>query len=257
MPFRWCLILKILVNPYLINNIDIEHKIFIEFGVGNYLESNTRFLLMNNNWKGLIFDGSKKNIDFVLHDDISWKHDITAKHLFITKNNINDAILESGIKGKIGILHIDIDGNDYWIWECIHAVDPDIVIMEYNSAFGNKEAITIPYKDDFFITNAHYSNLYFGASLKAMNLLANKRGYTLVCSNSAGNNAYFVKNNLCKNIYCQTAEEAYVACKFRQNRNTAGLLTYKNDIETLKEYANNLIVVDLNTNDKNTLNYYL
>ena len=37
------------IIQYLIHLLDIKEQSFIEFGVGNYLEANTRFLLMNNN----------------------------------------------------------------------------------------------------------------------------------------------------------------------------------------------------------------
>ena len=46
--------------------------------------------------------------------------------------------------GPIGILSIDIDGNDYWVWQRIEAVEPVIVIAEYNSVFGARQAITVP-----------------------------------------------------------------------------------------------------------------
>ena len=77
------------VIQYLINQIDIPNKIFVEFGVETYTESNTRFLLINNNWSGLIIDGSKDNINFIKSDYIYWKYDITAVESFITRNNIN------------------------------------------------------------------------------------------------------------------------------------------------------------------------
>ena len=77
------------VIQYIINKIEIPNKVFVEFGVETYTESNTRFLLMNNNWSGLIIDGSKKNINFIKRDFIYWKYDITALESFITKDNIN------------------------------------------------------------------------------------------------------------------------------------------------------------------------
>lgn len=58
------------IIQYLINNIDIRHQKFIEFGVENYTESNTRFLLINNNWKGLVIDGNKSNINYIKNDPI-------------------------------------------------------------------------------------------------------------------------------------------------------------------------------------------
>ena len=53
------------IISYLVNTVDIENNFFIEFGVENYLESNTRFLLKKFNWSGLIIDSSQKNIDYI------------------------------------------------------------------------------------------------------------------------------------------------------------------------------------------------
>ena len=244
------------IIQYLIHILDIKNETFIEFGVGNYMEANTRFLLVNNNWKGLIFDGSEKNMTYVHQDAISWKFDITAKPLFITKDNINGAIKEAGFSGEIGILHIDIDGNDYWIWENIDVVNPEIVIMEYNSVFGNNAAISVPYSADFFVTNAHHSNLFFGASLKAMCFLAEKKGYAFVGSNLNGNNAYFVRKDKLKNIKPITVDEGYIACRFRQNRDISGNLTFKSDMEMIHQ-CGEMLVVDVTSNTQAPLKNYL
>jgi len=40
------------IIEYLVNKLPIKNKFFIEFGVENYNESNTRFLMMNRNWGG-------------------------------------------------------------------------------------------------------------------------------------------------------------------------------------------------------------
>lgn len=244
------------IIQYLIHQLPITESTFVEFGVGNYLEANTRFLLLNNNWKGLIFDGSEANMEFVKNDSISWKYDLTAIPLFVTKNNINQAIASAGFSGELGILHIDIDGNDYWIWECLEVVQPQIVIMEYNSMFGNKAAISVPYDDQFYVTNAHYSNLFFGASLKAMCLLADKKGYSLVGSNTNGNNAYFVRNDKMGNLKAVSAENGYVASRFRQNRNESGELTYKPDAEAIWK-AKDKLVVNVSTGEQAPLSNFL
>ena len=244
------------IIQYLIHKLDIKNKTFIEFGVGNYLESNTRFLLVNNNWRGLIFDGSESNISFVKNDSIYWKFNLKAKSLFITKENINKEIKESGFEGEIGILHIDIDGNDYWIWDEIDVVNPEIVIMEYNSVFGNNAAISIPYQKDFYVTNAHYSNLFFGASLKAMCFLAEKKNYSFVGSNSNGNNAYFVRNDKLKSMKKVSVDEGYVEIYARQNRNEKGELTFISDHEMIKA-CKDLNVVNVETNELNPLKNYI
>ncbi len=245
------------IIQYLIQRIPGIIPRFIEFGVSNYVESNTRFLLMNSNWAGLVLDGSEENISFIKNDSISWKYDLRSEHIFITKSNINEVIERNGFGGDIGILHIDIDGNDYWIWECLEVVNPQIVIMEYNSVFGNKHAISVPYKDDFYVSNEHYSNLYFGASLKAMDYMAQKKGYTFIGSNTAGNNAYFLRNDLISiAIPPVSVEDGFIFCNFRQNRDSEGNLTLERDDKMIHR-CENLQVVEVTTGTISPLKNYL
>ena len=188
-----------LIN-YLINNLNITSKKFIEFGVQNYEEANTRFLLENNAWSGLIFDSSKENIEHIKNQNYYWKYDLTAGCEFITKKNINSLISKNNFNGEIGILVIDIDGNDYWIWKSIEVINPNIVIIEFNARFGIDKSITIPYKEKFNRRKEHYSNIYYGASLTALYNLGFSKGYQLVCTNKNSNNAFFVKSKILKDI---------------------------------------------------------
>ncbi|WP_245705552.1 hypothetical protein [Chitinophaga filiformis] len=214
------------IIQYLINKVYTPETTFIEFGVENYVESNTRFLLKYNNWSGLVIDGSEKSIRYIMSDDIYYQHNLKALQAFITAENINDLIGGQGLKGEIGLLSVDIDGNDYWVWKAIHVVDPVIVVAEYNSVFGIDRAVTVPYKPDFVREHAHYSYLYFGASLKALCVLAEEKGYAFVGSNSIGNNAYFVKKNRLGELRALSAEEGYVYSRFRESRDKKGNLNY-------------------------------
>ena len=208
------------IIQYLVHKLNIENKKFIEFGVGNYFESNTHFLLVNNNWSGYVIDGSQKCMDIVKDSPFFWRYDLKLKTAFINKDNINNLLSESNFS-NIGLLHIDLDGNDYWILDAIDMdkYGPDILILEYNANFGSERAITIPYNPFFSCTQAHYSGQYFGASISALETLAEKKGYYFIGSNSAGNNAYFLKNEY-KNIFPQeTVDELSLLAKFRDERN--------------------------------------
>ena len=216
------------IIQFLINKIEIENKIFVEFGVENYLESNTRFLLSNNYWSGLVIDGSENNINFIKQDPIYWATNLKAVHSFITKDNINDILTSNGIKGNIGILSVDIDGVDYWVWEAIDCISPSIVIAEYNSHFGPTAQVTVPYSHDFVRDDIHFSKIYYGASISALNGLAIKKGYKLVASNSAGNNLFFVRDDLMQNLDELTVQEAYVESEFREYHDENGHLTFFN-----------------------------
>lgn len=213
------------IIQHLLRHLNVT-KTFIEFGVETYTEASTRFLLIKDNWRGLIMDGSEENIASVRVSDIHWRHDLTAKCAFITPGNINTLITEAGFGGQAGILSVDVDGMDYWIWKAVTAVDPAIVISEYNSVFGPTAAVTIPPDDQFIRSKAHHSNVFYGVSLAALQMLADEKGYDLVGVNSAGNNAFFVKRGIGSPFSPRKAADVFVEASFREARDKDGTLTY-------------------------------
>lgn len=215
------------IIQFLTRNVAIRRKTFVEFGVENYVESNTRFLLVHNNWSGLVIDSNKDHIRFIKRDPISWKHDLQAVCEFVHAENINKILADNGTTGDIGLLSIDVDGNDYWIWEAIDVSTPAIVVIEYNYRFGPERAVTIPYDQNFLREKAHYTNIYYGASLRALCLLGNRKGYAFVGCNSAGNNAFFVRMDIKPDwLKEMTVEEGFVAGRFRESRDKNGQLLF-------------------------------
>jgi hypothetical protein len=237
---------------HLISRVPIERPWFIEFGVESYREANTRFLLMTHNWRGLVMDGSDQHIRDIKDDAVSWRHELDARHAFVTRDNINALIGEAGFTGDIGLLSIDIDGNDYWIWEAIDVVSPRIVIVEYNSLFGAHRAVTVPYDPTFVRGKKHHSNVYYGASIAALSQLAARKGYSLVGSNSAGNNAFFVRNDVLVTVTAVTPEAAYRRALFREARDAEGALTFA-DFGARLRAIEHLPVHDVETNREVTI----
>ena len=211
------------IIQHLLRHIKIDRKIFVEFGVEDYRESNTRFLLVNNNWTGLILDGDSTNVRNIKTSRIYWAYNIKAEHAFVTAENINELLSENGITGEIGLLSIDIDGNDFWVWRAINVVNPVIVVVEYNHRFGNQAAVTIPYDANFDRTRTAEPLVYFGASLRALCWLAERKGYAFVGCNSNGVNAFFVrKDKLPSAIRELTPGEGYVEGKFTETLSADG-----------------------------------
>jgi hypothetical protein len=200
-------------------------KVFVEFGVEDYREANTRFLLANSGWSGLVIDGSPANIERICSADFFWRYNLKAVCAFITRDNINELLRQNGLAGDIGLLSIDIDGNDYWVWEAIDAVRPGIVVVEYNWRFGPERRVTVPYAADFVRGRAHPSMVYYGASLAALHALAQRKGFDLVGCNSAGNNAFFVRSDLRPDTLPRLSpSQAFVSGSFREARTAAGRL---------------------------------
>lgn len=211
------------IIQWLTRILPLPYKTFIEFGVGNYRESNTRFLLLSNYWSGLVIDSSDKNVREIRRNPIYSFYDLKAIRAWITKDNIDQHIASAEFPADIGILSIDLDGNDYWVWEAISSVRPIIVIIEYNSLFGFEQPLTVSYRENSVRGQNRPFN-FWGASLAALVRLARTKGYCFIGCNSAGNNAYFVRTDFIS--YCPlgevTAESGYVFANFTEAWDTEG-----------------------------------
>lgn len=229
------------IIEHLIQRVPIEDESFVEFGVESYTEANTRFLLMHRNWRGLILDGGSDHLT-QLRSPLGWRHDLTAVQAFITAENINELLENHGYSGDLGLLSIDVDGNDYWIWKALNVATPRIVVVEYNAVFGPDAAVTIPYDPSFQRSVAHHSNLYWGASLRALTGLAEEKGYRLVGTNRAGNNAFFLRSDLDTDVPSLSVQDAFRVSRFRESRNRDGGLSYLSGRERAELIADQLVV---------------
>lgn len=219
---------------------------FVEFGVQSYCESNTRFLTCHRNWRGLIMDCSAEYMENLRKSPLYWRHDLTAVTAFVDRENINGLIRNNGYAGDLGILSVDIDSTDYWVWEAITAVNPWIVIAEYNAVFGDLRALTIPYTPVFDRTTAHSSGLYWGASIGALTQLADKKGYSLLGTNRAGCNAFFVRNDLLPLFDGAVLDRLPRPSLYRESRSADGSLTHVAGIAR-RDVIADVVLVDVLT----------
>lgn len=182
---------------FIFSVIGMENKIFIEIGSDDGVNSNSANLYFNFGWYGLFIDGNQKSINrgkkFFSKYPHPWFYNPKFVCARVTRENVNELIGKSGFKGEVGLLSVDIDGNDYWIWDAINIIEPKVVIIETHNEFGLKN-IVVPYDPDYSFPGKH--PVYHGASPVAMQKLANKKGYRLVGANELGFNFIFVKNGL-------------------------------------------------------------
>lgn len=213
------------IIQFLLKHIAIGQNVFVEFGVEDYSEANTRFLLTGCGWSGLVLDGSSEHILKIKQSRVYWKYNLKAAQAFVTRDNINGILRDNGIVGEIGLLSIDIDGNDYWVWRAIDVINPVIVIIEYNHRFGKDLAVTIPYDESFVRGQNSKPVIYSGASLRALYLLAESKGYSFVGCNSGGINAFFVrKDKKPDQIRELSVEEGFVEGGFSETRDETGMI---------------------------------
>jgi hypothetical protein len=218
------------IIQFLISNIEIRNRTFIEFGVEDFFESNCRFLMMKDNWSGYVIDGSAKNINRLKSSYFYWRYNLQAKESFITRENIKSLLEESGFDNEPGILSVDIDGVDYHILAELDNWKPSILIVEFNGILGNSRPVTVPYDGAFYRSAKHYSNLYYGANLPAFMHIANIRGYALVGTNSVGSNAFFVRRDLLNDKVMETSlDQCTTTATFREGRSRNGSMIYLTD----------------------------
>jgi len=220
-----------------------ELHTFIEFGVETYREANTRFLLENRNWRGLVMDGDPALAENLRKESLFWRYNLTAKSAFITRENINDLIVDAGFSGEIGVLSIDVDGNDYWVWEAISAIQPVICVCEYNAVFGDLHAISVPYDPKFQCRLSHFSHLHFGASIAALRSLAARKGYRFLGTTLAANDAFFVREDYAQRFDAALINRAAaLPSNARSSRDRSGKLSHLGGMDRLKIISDRLVV---------------
>lgn len=196
---------------------------FVELGVGDYRESNTRLLAQAFGWRGLIIDGDKSAMRVATSEPWFETRDVTALCSFVTTESVNDIV--ATYAHDVGLLSIDLDGVDFWIWRAM-TLRPAIVVIEYNARFGAERSVTVPYSPDFVRGAAHHSHTYFGASLEALTRLGRKKGYVLAGCTSSGVNAFFVRADVAPVGIATTTQSAFRSHRHREHRDASFNLTY-------------------------------
>ena len=163
-------------------------KYCVEFGAwdGKHL-SNTWDLVNRFGWGVCYIEANRKRyLDLKKSNDDNPR--VTAINAYVSDNTILGTTLESllrraGAPYEIGLLSIDIDGNDYNVWRDFDGFDVNVVVIEYN--------YTIP---PFIEYVDEGGKAFMGSSALSLTKLARQKGYSLVACTIA--NCIFVKDSL-------------------------------------------------------------
>ena len=174
--------------------IGTTNEVFVEFGVETGVDNNTRKLLLDG-WRGLWIECSGRHIAAIRTDfpDLLESNQLFVKQAFITAENINE-VIHPWPAGEIDLLSIDIDGNDYYIFEALRIIQPRVIVIEYNAKFAPPISVAQEYQPNYRWSGRDCD--YVGASLEALVRLGKRRGYCLVGSTFTGLNAFFVRADL-------------------------------------------------------------
>jgi len=194
---------------YLFSIIKPESRICLEICAGDGIECNIANLIINHGWWGHLFDGNaygvKRGTAFYASHKDTFLHPPSFKCAWITAENINQLVADCGLRGRIDLLSLDMDGNDYWIWKALDVVEPTVVVCEIQNPIPPDLALTIPYDPNFRL--ATFQDDFRGASLRAMVNLGRSKGYRLVGTHRFGFNVFFVKNGVVDDLLPEISPE--------------------------------------------------
>jgi hypothetical protein len=184
--------------------------LLVDLGSGDGVHaSNSANLILNFGFHGLLVDADAQASAhakrfYRQHPDSKERPPVTTE-AFLTRDNLNQVIRQSGFEGEIDFLSIDVDGNDYWLWEALDSVSPRFVLAEVHPEHGPIDYV-MPYQEDFVWSKAAPETRH-GASTVAMLALAERLGYRLVGSNLYGFNLLFARSDVAPRLPPLTLEE--------------------------------------------------
>lgn len=163
---------------------------FAEFGIGSGVEGNCVFLAQVLGWRGVFLEG-----DAAAYERLALRYEhvpgVTAAQAYVEPATIDEVLPNAGVVAEPDVLSIDVDGNDYYLWEALTSVRPRLVVIEYNAALDPAAQLVQPYSP-----TGPDGTAFFGASLGALEALGKRKGYRLVHTELAGVNAFFVRQEL-------------------------------------------------------------
>lgn len=175
--------------------IGCDSKVFVEIGCANGMQNCSTFLLSHDEgWSGYWIDGDEaqiKDAQRTFRKPIA-EGRLKARQAFVTAENIAEILKDMGCPDEIDLFSLDIDRNTYHIWDALPNLRPRVAIIEYNATVPPSVDWKVAYHPDRVVHNT----TYFGASLKACELLGRERGYSLVGCSLSGVNAFFVRDDL-------------------------------------------------------------
>jgi hypothetical protein len=204
---------------YIFSLIRPVNRTCVEICAGNGRECMTANLIINHGWWGHLFDGNRGNVAdgnrFFANSRDTFLSPPKFNHGWVTAENVNELIRCSGAEGPIDLLSLDIDGMDYWVWQAISVIDPQVVVCETHNIIPPDRALTVPYDPAFVFASEEFR----GASLAAMCKLGREKGYRLVGAHRYGFNAFFMKNGVGENFFPavepSTCQSDPVSCRLR------------------------------------------
>jgi hypothetical protein len=185
---------------YVLSMIGFKTRRVVEMCCGSGEECMATNLILNHGYDGFLFDGNPGSIQqaktFFESKQDCLLYPPVLTEAWITTDNVNDLLTQSGCAGEVDLFSLDIDGNDYWIWDAIRAINPRLLLFETNNIIPADKSLTIEYQPEFYCWDKPEPALeYRGASLLAMQKLCRSRGYRMIGAHRHGFNVFFLRED--------------------------------------------------------------
>ena len=204
---------------YLFALVGTDSMRAVEIGSGDGIECNTANLVVHHGWSALMVDGDAYQIErgrnMYARRAETWVHPPSLVTAYVTAENIEALLQKHGFHEDVDLLSIDIDGIDYWIWKSIRSIRPRVVVVEFNNIWGPEHAVTVPNNPEF---HRMRTPEYNGASLAAMVKLGREKGYRFVGANRFGYNAFFVREDLARDLLPEASLESALTHPYVKHR---------------------------------------
>jgi hypothetical protein len=174
-------------------NLSDSNRYCIEIGCADGIENNSSWLILMQKFNGLLVEGDSILANRLRLNILSYSVGSECLNQYVSRDNIDGIVTTSRHKDP-DVMSLDIDGIDYYVASALldAGIRPKIFVVEYNSAFGPNERLTIEYQAGFDYSKAHPSKLYYGVSIMGWRAFFETVGYRFVTVDRNGVNAFFV-----------------------------------------------------------------
>jgi hypothetical protein len=186
----------------ILRRVGAPTKLFVEFGIESGREGNCVYLADVAGWSGLFMEADEQLYRLLARKYVAEPRVRTIRAM-VSPDNIEQLLAEAAVPAEPDVLSIDVDGQDYWIWEAIARHRPRVVVIEYNSALDPRRRLVQPREH-----GPWDGTEYFGASLGALRALGESKDYRLVHTELAGSNAFLVRADLAGDRFGEPGEVA-------------------------------------------------
>ena len=177
----------------LTNQMRARNRYFIEIGASDGMENNSSWLALASKYSGLMVEGDPATAAWGKYLVCPHNYGVEYVSMFVNSKTLPQ-LTDLAVHQDPDVFSLDIDSIDYYIAKMVleAGFHPKIFVVEYNSAFGPDQSLTVKYSDDFRVNNDYGKSIYYGCSLTAWRKLFADFGYRFVTVDLRGINAFFI-----------------------------------------------------------------